>query len=322
MTQYIIASGVAAVLAGCGPSVNGGGAGAGDADANPSGPDARPGPDEFADAAPREPCSAVDILFVVDDSGSMRHERDNLRANFPGFIAELDAFRNSDGDSLDYRVAVTTTTPDYDYIDRRPILGDVPVSVDGANGELLRNCGAPRPWLERGDAAMADTFACLADVPAALGVLEMPLHAVELAFGARVDDGTNAGFLRDDALLAVVILTDEDDCSRPDTGFVLEGGSDDCTSDPWPELAPIDHYASYLDGVKGGRGRWAVAAFGGICEDDTHPARPAVRLQAFVDAAGQNGVFRSLCTGGDLTGPLSDALATFEAACEAIPPVL
>ncbi len=313
MTQYIIASGVAAVLAGCGPSVNGGGAGAGDADANPSGPDARPGPDEFADAAPREPCSAVDILFVVDDSGSMRHERDNLRANFPGFIAELDAFRNSDGDSLDYRVAVTTTTPDYDYIDRRPILGDVPVSVDGANGELLRNCGAPRPWLERGDAAMADTFACLADVPAALGVLEMPLHAVELAFGARVDDGTNAGFLRDDALLVLVLVTDEDDQSvwMTATNWPVFGGPG--------APSPVSDFYDMLVNLKGGNPENLVGVAisgpsGGGGETD------APRVHAFLDLMAPNSYWTDI-SGSDYSTPLQEALEVIEGSCENfIPP--
>ena len=38
-------------------------------------------------------------------------------------------------------------------------------------------------------------------------------------------DGTNSGFLRPDALLAVVILTDEDDCSREDNNFTIQNDS-------------------------------------------------------------------------------------------------
>ncbi len=44
----------------------------------------------------------MDVLFVIDNSGSMGQEQTNLIANFPQFINVLD---NS---GLDYRVAVTT----------------------------------------------------------------------------------------------------------------------------------------------------------------------------------------------------------------------
>ena len=40
----------------------------------------------------------------------------------------------------------------------------------------------------------------------------MAVLAVELALTDRIDDGSNGDFLRDDALLAIVMLTDEDDC--------------------------------------------------------------------------------------------------------------
>ena len=38
-----------------------------------------------------EGCEAIDILFVVDDSGSMQQEQDNLADNFPKFIEVLEA---------------------------------------------------------------------------------------------------------------------------------------------------------------------------------------------------------------------------------------
>jgi hypothetical protein len=309
------------VTLGCGPSSpTDPGAGTGGADGG-GGTDSRPS-SEFADAPPQEPCAQMDILFVIDDSGSMRHERDNLRQNFPAFVSAIDSFRNSAGEALDYRVAVTSTTVDYTYIDRRPIIGDVTVPVDGADGALLSDCGMSRRWLERGDADLTNQFSCIADLPAANGLLEMPLLATERAFGDRVDDGTNAGFLRDDALLAIVVLTDEDDCSRADDNFVLDGGSDKCTDPDWPELLPIDHHLGYLDNLKSGRGRWALAAIGGVCADDTHDARPASRLQEMVSRTGDTAVFQSICGGGDLTPALTEALATFTSACEALPPVL
>ena len=67
---------------------------------------------------PRQ-CNKMDIVFVVDDSGSMQEEQSNLATNFPMFANLLssytDARRRS---SIDYRVAVTTTGKDLDYTDR------------------------------------------------------------------------------------------------------------------------------------------------------------------------------------------------------------
>src|SRR5688572_13939494 len=36
-----------------------------------------------------EGCKAVDFLFVIDNSGSMSDEQDNLTASFPGFFAAI-----------------------------------------------------------------------------------------------------------------------------------------------------------------------------------------------------------------------------------------
>jgi hypothetical protein len=49
--------------------------------------------------------------------------------------------------------------------------------------------------------------------------LEQPLEALRLALTDRIEDGTNAGFFREGAVLAVIISTDEDDCSPVDPTF-------------------------------------------------------------------------------------------------------
>ena len=45
----------------------------------------------------------VDILFVVDDSGSMAEEQNNLAANFPQFVSVLEDYRNADGDAISWQ---------------------------------------------------------------------------------------------------------------------------------------------------------------------------------------------------------------------------
>lgn len=310
----------------CGPNASGPGGGDGEGGDSGAGPDAGDEvPDnEFADAAPPEPCEKMDIVFVVDNSGSMSEEQQNLANNFPEFIRVIDEYMTSTGELLDYRVAVTTTGRDVDYtIVPPPPFDDttIPMSESGENGELLQKCGMPRPWLERGDPDVAGTFSCAAEVGTSGPSLEMPLYTTELAFSDRIDDGTNAGFLREDALLALVVLTDEDDCSRRDNNFEVE--NDQCDP-PGPEHMAVTESLSFLDDLTGARGRWATAVIAGpgpgTCESDFGVAYEATRLQDFVSQAGDNAVFSSICQ-GDLSSSLEQALQTFDAACESFPPI-
>ena len=151
-------------------------------------------------------CSKMDLLFVIDNSGSMQQEQTNLIANFPAFITVLDA------SGLDYRVAVTTTARDYSYNMTTP-LGNFPQSTDGESGEMLKKGAMTKRWIDKGDPDVAMTFSTLANVGTGGSADEMPLGAVRDAFEERMMDNTNMGFRRSDALLGIVILTDENDCS-------------------------------------------------------------------------------------------------------------
>ncbi|RMH41703.1 MAG: hypothetical protein D6689_10450 [Deltaproteobacteria bacterium] len=264
-------------------------------------------------------------MFVIDDSGSMQEEQTNLAANFPVFAQVIDDYMTSSGDALDYRIAITTTGRDVttEFVGA-PL---PPITEKGDNGEFLQGCGMTRRWIERGDGDVAGTFACVANVGTDGPGVEMPLLALEWALDDRVADGTNAGFLRDDALLAVVILTDEDDCSREDDPIQItldptNPTSADVCDRSSPNIVPLDHYLSFLDGIKGDRGRWAVAVTAGPtqCTSSFGDAIEAVRLKDFVTRTGDNAVFSSICD-GDLASALRDALDTFSAACENFPPI-
>ena len=262
-------------------------------------------------------CQKMDLVFVVDDSGSMKEEQDNLAANFPKFVKVLDDFRTKSGAKIDYRVAVTTTGRDLRYTIQTPI-GAIAQNEKGDNGAFREkaSCGSTRRWLERGDGDVAKNFACLSKVGTGGASIEMPLYALKLALEDRVADGTNAGFRRPDALLGVVILSDEDDCSREDNDFTV--ANDSC--DTMPNLRSIDDYAGVLDNAAGGPGRWAAAVIAGesSCESSFGKAIEAKRLKKFTQRAGKNGTFSSICD-GDLAPGLQKALDTFDAACKNFP---
>lgn len=301
------------LLAACGPNVSspGGDDTAGDDTTTPH-PDAGP-----PGAAQR--CQKMDILFVVDDSPSMEQEQSNLASNFPVFADVLDQYMVDADLPLDYRVAVTTTGKTQHYNEVIPAIPpyipetDIPMSETGDDGAMRETCGMQRRWLERTDTDVRDTFACAAEVGTSGPGNEMPLMCSELALADRVSDGTNAGFLRDDALLAVVYLTDEDDCSRHDDNFNLYADQPCTTEEP-------SRWVDFFDQLKGGRERWATAVIAAPqdCTSDFGDATAAPRLQAFVAAAGQNAVFSSICD-ADLAGSLQQALDTFTAACDTFP---
>jgi len=318
--RYLLLS-VCVLASACGPpvedeevAVDGGG----------SGPDSGGGPNEFADAAPPEACERMDILFVIDNSGSMSEEQGNLIANFPGFATLIDGYITQAGDALDYRIAVTTAGRDVTYNITVPGFPTIPFTEAGDNGEFRRGCGLPRPWIERGDADVSGTFSCIANVGTSGPGAEMPLLGLEWSLNQRVLDGTNAGFLRDDALLAVVMITDQDDCSRTDDGFTIDGSQPTCFDPADSNILPLSHYYSFLDGLKGARGRWASAVIAGdgpgSCTSSFGEAAEAIRMIDFVGQAGDNTVLSSICD-GDLTSALGEALDQFESSCNSFPPI-
>lgn len=273
-----------------------------------------------AQPPPPEECEKMDIVFLVDDSGSMKEEQANLAANFPKFVAKIDSFKTKGGSKLDWRIAVTTTGRDVTYTIKLPVGGgSFPQSEKGDNGAFRMGgkCGTTKRWIEKADATASKDFQCLAQVGTGGPSIEMPLESLKLALNDRMGDGTNAGFLRDDALLAVIVLSDEDDCSRTDNNFEIQ--NDVCKT--MDGVKPLADYKQMLDGVAKGAGRWATAVIAGptACESSFGKASEAARLQEFVSMAGKNGTFSSICD-GDLSNALEKALDTFDAACKVFPP--
>ena len=123
---------------------------------------------------------AIDVLFVIDNSGSMSDDQRLLADNFEDFIASALA-----DDELDVQIGVTTT--------------DV-ISEGGAAGALV---GSPPILSAQDQDALAQRVLVGVDGTG----LELGLEAMRLAL--EIPD--NAGFIRSDAALAVIFVTDEED---------------------------------------------------------------------------------------------------------------
>jgi hypothetical protein len=287
-------------LAACGPASRdpgGGGDGDDNVDANNN------------TGTPRQ-CNQMDIVFVVDDSGSMEQEQANLATNFPMFASVLQNYVNMDGEPIDFRIAVTTTGKTFTIN-----TGSFPITEQGDDGAFRSECGSTRRFIDRTDANINQLLSCRANVGINGPGNEMPLLTSKMAFSERVADGTNAGFLRNEALLGLVYLTDENDSSSTASEWTPS------ISNPEPPIDyhPADH-VQFLDTLKGNRSRWAagVIAGDGDCTSAFGDAVDAARLKEFVNLANQNGTtqatFSSICA-GDLTAGLQQMLTLFQGAC-------
>lgn len=255
------------------------------------------------DAAKEEDeCRKMDVVFVVDDSGSMGGAQTKLKANFPRMVDTLNAYKTKGGDDLDYRLAVTSTDTSRSDFTRGGRGGFVTVPATSCDP------GGTRAWLERTDANVANAFGCRAGLGTGGSATEKPLDGLVMSLTDRAAD-QNKTFLRDDALLAFFILTDEEDYSTSNT--------------PQQTIQKLDQ-------LKKVRGRWAGAVIAGqksgSCTTPGHSAGQAPKLHQLVDGAadpatGKNNViWRTICQENYDTA-VKDALDTFTVACKNIPPL-
>ena len=183
----------------------------------------------------------VDILFVIDNSGSMADKQTNLRTNFPNFINVLATIQ---GGLPDVHIGVVNSdvgTKGED--DASPGAGVGMVGNGGCagtggatGGGNLITSGAPVTGtflsdIKLGDGSrqknytgdLATVFGQMATVGDKGCGFEQHLHAMRRALE---NNPANAGFLRPDAFLAVIILADEDDCSMAHSTLLgPEGGA-------------------------------------------------------------------------------------------------
>lgn len=157
-------------------------------------------------------CTAVDFLFVIDDSESMEGNQENLRASFEPFIAGIES---SLDDVDDFHVGVVTTDAYRGNPDACKRLGALVTSTLPPLGSETHECGpfaeGQRYMTEQDD--LAATFDCVADVGIRGSRDEQPMAAMRNAISPGGDwyRTCNNGFIRDDSLLVEVIITDESD---------------------------------------------------------------------------------------------------------------
>ena len=263
----------------------------------------------------------TDILFVIDDSGSMSQEQANLRNNLSAFIDALVASPVQN----DFRIGVTSTSveeftangstaqaygagpaagvpyPDGAIVAVRQQAGGAvtpgDLVYDLATDPATLGWGGPR-ILGKGDGSATALADLARDFKAnvLLGVdgsgKEQPFRAARLALTDRLLDA-NAGFLRPGARLAVIIVSDEDDCS--DTADPQRSLTNGQCHDPDRKFATpplmdrVEDFASFLFGPIDGELRDVVV--GVIAGFGPSPADPAVLVPQLCSTAGAGQAF-------------------------------
>jgi len=243
-----------------------------------------------------EVCDKVDLLFIIDNSFSMAQEQSKLIANFPVFASEIQS-QLADVDS--YHVAVVTTD---DYGDTPNINEDRPqcrvlgASVTRSDAGTCAPYAEGRPFMTNLD-DLGTKFSCAADVGTDGASTERVGGAIVEAIRPGINDvgACNDGFLRDDALLVIVILTDENDTSsqwgtpndwadaviaakgdREENVVVLSliwddsnGNPNGCTSNGLPPLIPGDE--TYGASVVQFTSHFTNGTVGSVCVADYGP---------------------------------------------------
>jgi hypothetical protein len=258
-------------------------------------------------------CRKVDFLFIIDNSGSMGDEQKSLIASFPGFIQ---AIQDNLEEAQDYHIMVVDTdswvfagcnlicplfantcpVAGLDYMCGTPPLEceDVlgagvvhPRGLQATQKDCMFSSGGR--YMDVSEPDLTSTFACAAQVgTGSTDDPEKPMQAMVAAIAPTGDaHDCNLGFLRQDAILVVTFITDEDDNFGDGSAGTPEG---------WK--------ASLVAAKKGDEEALVVLGLYGdndqqnaVCGPlvDESGAEPSPRLRQFVDSFGDHGISGSIC---------------------------
>jgi hypothetical protein len=242
----------------------------------------------------------LDVLFAIDTSSSMRSLVENMSRNFPAFMQELQRLPGGIPDlhvavvSSDLGAGIAADVCPFDgdagrfQVAARPALGQTDCPVPSGSYITATADGTGNNFAGE----IPEVFACIANLTAngertGCG-FEHQIESVRRALGGTPGIGAppeNDGFLRPNVPLAVVWLTNEDDCSAPpDSAFFARDAADgqglltefrcnefghtcngrkldrasdadgldcrDAAGDPWQRLVPISEYVSFFQALK------------------------------------------------------------------------
>jgi hypothetical protein len=258
-----------------------------------------------------EACEKVDILFAVDTSGSMADEQAALLSAFPAFAASM-------LDTLD-----TVQSLHVGVVASGPFTGNDPATcvTQGAlvtQSQCLPFAEGSRFITDVDDIGSA--FNCNAAL--GLGGPGDNTTMQNVIMGVSELDGAgecNEGFIRDDALLVIVIITDEEDDYDNPPGFNYFGSPGD----------PASWYADIVAAKAGIETNIVVASFVQPPEPNMCPESNNTTLLDWFEAnriieftnSFSNHVVHDICDTAGYPSGFAEALGFIDSACDGfIPP--
>jgi hypothetical protein len=200
------------------------------------------------------PGAELDLLVVVDSSPAMAEERAALAPALGALVEQVARDLESDhGVGLSLHVGLVTA-------DLGAGPHALPGCVPGGDGGRLRavasgDCAGPTgafvvrevdEWggeIRNFEGELGDAVACI--VPRELDgcVVQQPMAAARLALDGTVTD--NIGFLRPTAALAILVVSNQEDCSAADAATFFDPASGAvtsyrCAAQGWTCTPPID----------------------------------------------------------------------------------
>jgi len=161
----------------------------------------------------------IDVLWVIDNSGSMAPAQANLAANFNNFISSFIS------KGYDFQLSVITTEAYLESID----------SVTYSTFADFRS-NAGMSIVDQNTPDIQSSFVTNATQGITGYGDERAFQSIREALNSNV----NAGFIRPNSFLSVIIVSDEDDISHPGISYLS-----------WmdPGLDPVSDYITFLDGI-------------------------------------------------------------------------
>ncbi len=246
----------------------------------------------------------IDILWVIDNSGSMQSSQDNLGREFGSFIGGFST------KNFNYKMAFTTTDayrgrPEFknntnciEFRDR--ILDTNCANVSGKNASGYKILTPTVP----GASMLNSVFVQNATTGIWGSGDERAFQSFKEVFSNPINSAYN--FLRLDSFMAIIIVSDEDDVSWNGTTAKSNSNPTD------PALHPVQSYVDYLDTLTGTTGalrRYSVNAItitDDACLSTLNAQTPGrtkgTRYMSLATATG--GITSSLC--GNFSQSLQD----------------
>jgi hypothetical protein len=269
------------------------------------------------DGGMSDECENVDVLFVIDDSSSMGDNQQSLVASFAGFVQGMQQnlqFAES------YHIGIVTSDAYAYNAQGCTSIGDLVTRTGGFDSsmQVCEPFSSGKRYMDETEPDLAAKFACAAQVGSQGADDERMMRGLLDAMDPAANDpnggACNAGFARDDSLLVIVLISDEDDVPEPYMCDPNDPFNNPCTT-VGSGGTPDDWYAELATKKSNLDTNVVVLSLVGLAGDNACGAVPASRLIGFANRFDANGYTDDVCA-ASYDEFFANALPIIDSACQ------